>query len=131
LTLPHLPDHTTLLSTILPSSQAIPREVLRRAKGLAIFTVIKAGFVWSARVGSGVVIARLTDGSWSAPSCIGTGGVGFGLQIGADLSEFVIVLNSEEAVKAFSQWVLPLSRSIQVSFVQATEQTRDSTEAAI
>jgi len=82
---------------------AIPREVLRRAKGLAIFTVIKAGFVWSARVGSGVVIARLTDGSWSAPSCIGTGGVGFGLQIGADLSEFVIVLNSEEAVKAFSQ----------------------------
>ena len=59
--------------------------------------------MWSARVGSGVVIARLTDGSWSAPSCIGTGGVGFGLQIGADLSEFVVVLNSEEAVKAFSQ----------------------------
>lgn len=34
-------------------------------------------------MGSGIVIARLPDGSWSAPSCIGTGGVGFGLQIGA------------------------------------------------
>lgn len=51
--------------------------------GLAIFTQVKAGFVWSGRMGSGVVIARLPDGSWSAPSCIGTGGVGFGLQIGA------------------------------------------------
>lgn len=81
---------------------SIPREVLRRAKGLAIFTQVKAGFVWSGRMGSGIVIARLPDGSWSAPSCIGTGGVGFGLQIGADLSEFVVVLNSEEAVKAFS-----------------------------
>lgn len=51
--------------------------------GLAIFTQVKAGFVWSGRMGSGIVIARLPDGSWSAPSCIGTGGVGFGLQIGA------------------------------------------------
>jgi hypothetical protein len=66
---------------------AIPREVLSRAKGLAIFTVLKAGFVWSGKAGSGIVIARLEDGSWSAPSCIATGGVGFGLQIGADLSE--------------------------------------------
>lgn len=53
----------------------------------AIFTVLKAGFVWSGKAGSGVVIARLDDGTWSAPSCIATGGVGFGLQIGADLSE--------------------------------------------
>lgn len=58
--------------------------------------------MWSGKIGSGVVIARLPDGSWSAPSCIGTGAVGFGLQIGADLTEFVIVMNSEEAVKAFA-----------------------------
>ncbi|SPO39857.1 related to YSC84 - protein involved in the organization of the actin cytoskeleton [Pseudozyma flocculosa] len=81
---------------------SIPKAVLQQAKGLAVFTVVKAGFVWSAKAGSGVVIARLPDGSWSAPSCIGTGGVGFGLQIGADLSEFVVVMNSEEAVKSFA-----------------------------
>lgn len=81
---------------------AIPKAVLQRARGLAVFQVIKAGFVFSGKAGSGLVLARLPDGSWSAPSCIGTAGVGWGLQIGADITDFVIVLNSEEAVRAFS-----------------------------
>lgn len=63
---------------------------------------MQQGFVWSGKIGSGVVIARLPDGSWSAPSCIGTGAVGFGLQIGADITEFVIVMNSDDAIKAFA-----------------------------
>jgi lipid-binding SYLF domain-containing protein len=58
--------------------------------------------VFSGKAGSGIVIARLPDGSWSAPSCIATGGLGWGLQIGADITDFVIVLNSEDAVRAFS-----------------------------
>ncbi|CAO1623560.1 unnamed protein product [Parajaminaea phylloscopi] len=81
---------------------AIPKAVLDNAKGLAIFSVVKAGFLWSGKVGSGVVVARLPDGSWSAPSCIATGGVGFGFQIGADLSEFVVVMNSDDAVRSFA-----------------------------
>ncbi|CUA74900.1 SH3 domain-containing protein PJ696,02 [Schizosaccharomyces pombe 972h-] [Rhizoctonia solani] len=81
---------------------AIPKAVLQHARGLAIFQVLKAGFVFSGKAGSGIVLARLPDGSWSAPSCIGTAGVGWGLQIGADITDFVIVLNSEEAVRAFS-----------------------------
>lgn len=82
---------------------SIPKAVLAGAKGFAIFTVLKAGFVWSGKAGSGIVIARLEDGTWSAPSCIATGGVGFGLLIGADLSEFVVVLNSTQAVAAFAK----------------------------
>lgn len=81
---------------------AIPKAVLQNARGLAIFQVLKAGFVFSGKAGSGLVIARLPDGSWSAPSCIATGGLGWGLQIGADITDFVIVLNSEDAVRAFS-----------------------------
>ncbi|TCD70792.1 hypothetical protein EIP91_001823 [Steccherinum ochraceum] len=81
---------------------SIPKPVLQRARGLAVFSVLKAGFVFSGKAGSGLVIARLPDGSWSAPSCIATGGVGWGLQIGADITDFVIVLNSEDAVRAFS-----------------------------
>jgi len=81
---------------------SIPKAILQRARGLAVFQVLKAGFVFSGKAGSGLVIARLPDGSWSAPSCIATGGLGWGLQIGADITDFVIVLNSEDAVRAFS-----------------------------
>jgi SH3 domain-containing YSC84-like protein 1 len=84
----------------IPES-SIPPAVLRDAKGLAIMTVIKAGFVFSGRGGSGVVVARTKKG-WTGPSAIGTGGAGFGFQIGAQVTEFVIVLNTDAAVSAFS-----------------------------
>ncbi|CAI2167793.1 11854_t:CDS:1 [Funneliformis geosporum] len=83
--------------------KVIPQSVLQKAKGFAIFTVIKAGFLFSGRAGSGLVISKLEDGSWSAPSAIGTGGMGFGGQIGAEMTDFVIVLNSREAVKTFTK----------------------------
>ncbi len=82
--------------------RSIPPKVLRDARGLAIMTVFKAGFIFSGRGGTGVVIAR-TRGGWSGPSAIGTAGAGFGLQAGAQVTEFVFVLNTPEAVRAFSR----------------------------
>jgi lipid-binding SYLF domain-containing protein len=82
--------------------QAIPRAVFREAKGLAIITVTKAGFIVSGRGGTGVVIAR-TENGWSGPSAIGMGGMGFGFQAGAQVSELVIILNTPQAVDAFSK----------------------------
>ncbi|EHK98916.1 putative SH3 domain-containing protein [Glarea lozoyensis 74030] len=83
--------------------KVIPPNILANAKGLAILTVIKAGFLGSARYGNGVVVARLSDGTWSAPSAIGTGGAGFGGQIGFELTDFVFILNDAAAVRTFSQ----------------------------
>ena len=91
--------------------QVIPRNILENAKGFAIFTVFKAAFLFSARAGSGVVVAKLEDGSewhhhchkasvlnaspaWSAPSAIGTAGLGVGGQAGAEMTDFLVVLNS-------------------------------------
>src|SRR6266481_222543 len=51
---------------------AIPRRVLRNAKGVAILRVLKGGFGVSGRLGEGVVLARLSGGSWSGPSAIAT-----------------------------------------------------------
>ncbi|KAF2117413.1 hypothetical protein BDV96DRAFT_490172 [Lophiotrema nucula] len=81
----------------------IPPQILANAKGLAILTVFKAGFLGTARFGSGVVVARLADGSWSAPTAIGTIGGGFGGQIGFELTDFVFILNDASAVKTFAQ----------------------------
>jgi len=47
------------------------------------------------------VIARLENGSWSAPSAIGLAGVGVGGQAGAEMTDFLIVLNSRSAVRSF------------------------------
>jgi lipid-binding SYLF domain-containing protein len=79
---------------------SIPEAVMHQAKGLAILTVVKAGFGVSAQGGKGIVVAR-TGSGWSGPSAIATGGGGFGLQIGAAVTEFVIVLNTPAAVVAF------------------------------
>jgi lipid-binding SYLF domain-containing protein len=81
--------------------QQIPETVLRNARGLAIIKVLKVGFGVSGKGGEGVVVARTGHG-WSGPSFIGTGGAGVGFQIGAEVTDFVFVLNSEEAVRAFS-----------------------------
>jgi lipid-binding SYLF domain-containing protein len=102
-----LQDDVDQATTIIERFQdmperSIPRGVLRDAKGLAIITVLKAGFIVSGRGGTGLVISRVGKG-WSGPSAIGTGGAGFGFQIGAEVTEFVIVLNTNDAVRAFSQ----------------------------
>ncbi|KAF4461660.1 SH3 domain-containing [Fusarium albosuccineum] len=83
--------------------KVIPPSILANAQGLAIITVLKAGFVGSGRFGSGLVVARLPDGSWSAPSAIATAGAGVGGQIGFELTDFVFILNDKEAVKTFAQ----------------------------
>jgi SH3 domain-containing YSC84-like protein 1 len=82
--------------------KGIPSRILRRAHGLAIISVVKAGFIFSGKAGEGVVVARTGHG-WSGPSFIGTGGAGWGPQIGAEVTDFVIVLNNERAIRAFSK----------------------------
>jgi lipid-binding SYLF domain-containing protein len=82
--------------------KGIPSRILRHARGLAIISVVKAGFIFSGKAGDGVVVARTAHG-WSGPSFIGTGGAGWGLQIGAEVTDFVIVLNNDAAVRAFSK----------------------------
>src|SRR5438132_11352654 len=82
--------------------KGIPSRILRHARGLAIISVVKAGFIFSGKAGDGVVVARTAHG-WSGPSFIGTGGAGWGLQIGAEVTDFVVVLNNEAAVRAFSR----------------------------
>lgn len=83
------------------SDRYIPVSFLKKAHGLAFLTVIKAGLLITAKVGTGIVIAKLDDGTWSAPSAIGTAGIGGGLEAGGELVEFMIILGSKNAVKVF------------------------------
>ena len=48
------------------------------------------------------MVARLNDGSWSAPSAIGTVGVGWGAQLGMELTDVLVVLHTRDAVRTFA-----------------------------
>lgn len=82
--------------------RGIPPRVLRNAQGVAIISVVKGGLIWSGRAGDGVVVARTAEG-WSGPSFIRVVGAGFGAQVGGKITDFVIVLNTPAAVRAFSR----------------------------
>lgn len=112
---------------------AIPPAVMRDAKGVAIFAMTKAGFVVSGRGGTGVVLARTPTG-WSGPSAIGTGGIGVGFQAGVQVTEHVMILNTPEAIKAFTQgtnFTLGANLSVAVGPVGRSAEAGVSPRAAI
>jgi len=65
----------------LKPEKSIPDTILRQAKGLAIVTVVKVGMMVTYKLGTGLVVARRVDGSWSPPSAISTCGIGYGAQV--------------------------------------------------
>ncbi|KAH8953247.1 hypothetical protein BDL97_08G014500 [Sphagnum fallax] len=85
----------------LKPERSIPDTVLKGARGLAILTVMKAGIMVTYKLGTGLVVARRADGSWSAPSAVASVGLGWGAQVGGELTDFIIVLRTAKAVKAF------------------------------
>eukprot|EP01041_Mallomonas_annulata_P011976 gene11976-25081_t len=89
-------------TTDLKIGKDLPKELLWNAKGFAFLTIIKAGFFLSGRMGTGLVIRKLDDGAWSAPCAIGTTGTGWGLQIGGEITDLMIILNTDKAVDVFT-----------------------------
>lgn len=90
----------------------IPTEVIKNAKGLAIFTTMRTGLWISGAGGSGVLVARTDDGSWSPPVGILLHTAGVGFLIGVDIYDCVLVLNTDRAVQAFSKWRCTLGGEI-------------------
>ncbi|KAI4246150.1 MAG: hypothetical protein L6R40_002102 [Gallowayella cf. fulva] len=80
----------------------IPSEVIRRAKGLAIFTTMRTGLWVSGAGGSGVLVGRTASGDWSPPSGIMLHTAGLGFLVGVDIYDCVVVVNTEKAMEAFT-----------------------------
>lgn len=87
---------------VIRYEEVIPPHVLQNAQGLCVMTILRAGFLFSGRAGSGLIVARLPDGTWSPPSACMSAGAGAGGMIGADLTDFIFILNTQEAVKTFA-----------------------------
>lgn len=93
----------------------IPTEVIRNAKGLAIFTTMRTGLWFSGAGGAGVLVARKADGTWSPPSGIMLHTAGLGFLVGVDIYDCVVVINTQEALDAFSSIRCTLGSEISVA----------------
>jgi lipid-binding SYLF domain-containing protein len=72
------------------------RDNFNDAQGVLIIpTMIKGGFIIGGSGGSGAMLARMDSGGWSYPAFYTMGSVTFGLQIGGEASEIVLVIMSK------------------------------------
>jgi SH3 domain-containing YSC84-like protein 1 len=76
------------------------RDHLKDAKGVLIYPqVLKAGFIFGGSGGTGVLVAREgKTGDWSNPAFYTLGSVSFGLQIGGEAAEVVVLVMSQKGV---------------------------------
>jgi lipid-binding SYLF domain-containing protein len=76
------------------------RENLKNAKGLVIFPqVLKAGFFLGGSGGTGILVVRdEKTGDWSQPAFYTIGSVSFGLQIGGEAAEVIMMAMSQKAI---------------------------------
>ncbi|OQR86526.1 hypothetical protein ACHHYP_10462 [Achlya hypogyna] len=93
----------------------IPVAFLERAHGLAFLTVVKAGLLITAKMGSGLVITKLPNGTWSAPSAIGTTGLGGGFEGGGEIIQILLILGSASAVQVFYDTQISIGAGLDVT----------------
>lgn len=79
--------------------KGIPEEVLDDAKCIVVVPhLIKAGFIVGGKHGRGVASCR-TDSGWSAPAFISVGGGSWGLQIGAEGVDLVMLVMNDKGLQ--------------------------------
>ena len=79
--------------------KAIPKELLDNAEAVAVFPdVVKAAFIFGGRGGHGVISKRV-KGGWGPPAFFNLSGGSFGLQIGAQRSDYVLLIMNPSGVE--------------------------------
>jgi len=95
-----LGNATTVLHEIMGMpDKGIPEEVLEHAKCVAVVPhMIKGGFVFGGKGGKGVATCRTANG-WSAPAFITISGGNWGLQIGVEAVDLVMIIQNEKGMQ--------------------------------
>jgi lipid-binding SYLF domain-containing protein len=94
-----LDKSATVLKEIMAApDKGIPEEVMEHAKCVAVVPhMIKGGFVFGAEGGKGAATCR-TEHGWSAPAFFAITGGSWGLQIGVEGVDLVIVFQDQKGM---------------------------------
>ena len=96
---------TTVFEEIMEApDSAIPRAILDKAAAVAIFpSTLKAGFIFGGHRGKGVISARNEQGEWSTPAFLTLTGGSFGLQIGGQSVDLILVIMNRRGLEKLLQ----------------------------
>jgi lipid-binding SYLF domain-containing protein len=84
----------------VPGGDGIPREVMAKAHGVAVFPgVVKGALLIGGTAGDGVVTVRRPDSSWSPPAIFRMSGGSLGLQIGAEITDVVLLIMTPKGLQ--------------------------------
>src|SRR5215472_4642245 len=94
-------DAVNVLSEIMKIPEnSIPEDLMARAHGIAVIPhVVKGAFGFGGQWGKDLMSQRREDGSWSAPAYVEIGGGSFGLQIGVQATDIVLVFTDEDGIR--------------------------------
>lgn len=80
------------------------QQLLHRARAvLVIPNLVKAGFFLGGEGGDGVMLARSARGTWTDPAFYTMASASFGLQIGIQSAEVVMLIMTDKALNALEQ----------------------------
>jgi SH3 domain-containing YSC84-like protein 1 len=99
-TLERMQKSVDVLQSIMSTpDKGIPEEVLSGAKCMIVVpNLIKGGFILGGKHGRGVASCRTPDG-WSAPAFISVGGGSWGLQIGVEGVDLVMLIMNDRGLQ--------------------------------
>ncbi|KAG5920837.1 hypothetical protein E4U53_003866 [Claviceps sorghi] len=81
----------------------IPQRIIQNAAGIAVFTCMRSGLWMTGSGGSGILIARKSDGTWSPPSGIMLHTPTLSFIIGVDIYDCVLVVTNSAALEAITR----------------------------
>lgn len=89
--------------------QNIPEALLKKAQGILVIPhMVKGAFGLGGRYGKGLVAQRNADGGWGTPLFVDIGGGSFGLQIGVEATDVVMIFTNNEGIKGLLKGKLKL-----------------------
>ena len=96
---------TTVFEEVMSApDSAIPRAILGRADAVAVFpNTLKGGFIFGGHRGKGIISVRDESGTWSAPAFLTLTGGSFGLQIGGQSVDLILVVANRRGVDKLLQ----------------------------
>jgi lipid-binding SYLF domain-containing protein len=94
----------TVLKEILDIPDDLPQDLLDKAECVIVYpSVLKAAFVFGGSYGRGAMTCRTGEhftGPWGAPTMMALEGGSFGLQLGGQATDFVLLVMNPQGAKA-------------------------------